>query len=343
MARRVLALAFGLAAVAAHVTARAAAEGRSDGGADGWTPPALNNATVLAALRRPVLTPPAEVDPSDPYQRDWPTDALHTPAGTVCGVRIARGCATYELRTFAGAAGAADAEAAGFHVTHAGGCGTCSSLEDLAAYIEYHDMTTPVRACAIQDIAGEMAAGIDCLRELGMTLACAHTWRANSRNTRENCLDVCMQALLEQWPNNNPDGSLNACLQCDEDESGPIFKVEAGRTRRGSGLASAIERTATEMARLRHGYWEECDPGRLFGDGDDAKGGVKKEKSKTEKSKREKSKKGKKKKKSKKSKKLSKKQVKKLCKRAKSKKACKAGDARKHCAFSKRKGCEPTK
>ena len=31
-------------------------------------------------------------------------------------------------------------------------------------------------------------------------------------------------------PHHQPDGSLNDCIQCDEDESGPIFKAIAGRT-----------------------------------------------------------------------------------------------------------------
>jgi hypothetical protein len=39
-----------------------------------------------------------------------------------------------------------------------------------------------------------------------------------------------------------PDGSLNACLACDEAKSGPTFKAVAGRTRRRSGLSSAIAR-----------------------------------------------------------------------------------------------------
>ena len=34
----------------------------------------------------------------------------------------------------------------------------------------------------------------------------------------------------------------NPCLQCDECRSGPIFQKVAGRTRRGSGIQSAIER-----------------------------------------------------------------------------------------------------
>ena len=45
---------------------------------------------------------------------------------------------------------------------------------------------------------------------------------------------------MEDWPYNQEDGTLNPCLQCDEDVFGPVFKALAGRTRRKSGLAAAI-------------------------------------------------------------------------------------------------------
>lgn len=41
---------------------------------------------------------------------------------------------------------------------------------------------------------------------------------------------------------NEETGALNDCLWCDEKTSGPGFKYEAGRTRRGSGLQSEIPR-----------------------------------------------------------------------------------------------------
>jgi hypothetical protein len=47
---------------------------------------------------------------------------------------------------------------------------------------------------------------------------------------------------------------LNACLACDEVKSGPVFKRTAGRTRRNSGIESAIGRQAGDLVPIRHDY-----------------------------------------------------------------------------------------
>ena len=61
-------------------------------------------------------------------------------------------------------------------------------------------------------------------------------------------------------PNNGPPPAcaLNDCLQCDEDEAGPVFKAVAGRTRRRSGLESAIARPCSTVAQIVH---EVCPSG----------------------------------------------------------------------------------
>jgi len=64
-------------------------------------------------------------------------------------------------------------------------------------------------------------------------------------------------AWITDEPNNCPDGSLNDCLQCDEDESGPNFQFFSGRTRRNSGIHSAIDRPDEDVAELEHCYWYE--------------------------------------------------------------------------------------
>lgn len=72
------------------------------------------------------------------------------------------------------------------------------------------------------------------------------------------------QAWIHDTPNNLPDGSLNPCLQCDEDESGPNFMYFSGRTRRNSGIPSSIERPPEQFYSMEHCYW--------YGDLDDAAG-----------------------------------------------------------------------
>jgi hypothetical protein len=84
------------------------------------------------------------------------------------------------------------------------------------------------------------------------TDACAQIWYYNTVNTRTLCLSVC--ASLLSAPYHLPAGEINACLQCDEDNSGPIFKAIAGRTRRNSGLPSGICRPCESVFPVSHVY-----------------------------------------------------------------------------------------
>ena len=90
----------------------------------------------------------------------------------------------------------------------------------------------------------------DCILDLGFTEPCAQIWVFNSLNTREACLVECLDALNK--PSHLPDGSLNACLACDEANSGPVFKAVAGRTRRNSGIPSAICRPGDSVEAIYH-------------------------------------------------------------------------------------------
>ena len=47
-----------------------------------------------------------------------------------------------------------------------------------------------------------------------------------------------------------PECELNECLQCDEDNAGPIFTAFGGRTRRRSGLKSEIVRPCDSIYRI---------------------------------------------------------------------------------------------
>lgn len=199
----------------------------------------------VAALRTwTLIDPPAPLE-ADPYASTAP----EVPAGAACAVVVDDAAArTYRLADFASEA---EAVAAGARVTHHGVCGLCSTLEDLAVYAEELDLTAPVRACGIES-AGDLDANIACLEGLGFTPPCAQIWAYNTANTRAQCLDDCL-ALIDA-PYHEPDGSLNACLACDEEQSGPVFKAIAGRTRRNTGIASALCRPCDEVARIAHDY-----------------------------------------------------------------------------------------
>lgn len=55
-------------------------------------------------------------------------------------------------------------------------------------------------------------------------------------------------------PYHLPDGSLNACLVCDEENSGNVFKSIGGRTRRNTGLPNALCRSCEEVRPITHDW-----------------------------------------------------------------------------------------
>jgi hypothetical protein len=214
--------------------------------------PQLSRADLLAALRSKIPIDPLEVA-QDPYLA-WQGQASAVSTGTVCGVQFQPDQIHYRLSTFADPDAARMAGAA---VTHYGACGTCSTLQDLAVYLEKPDLTAPVRSCAINWSA---SASLTCLEGLGFTHACAQTWLYDAQNTRRQCLGVCVMSWIEGEASTRSDGRLNACLQCDEDRSGPVFKAVAGRTRRNSGIHSSIPRPDDQIAPVVHDYLPELAP-----------------------------------------------------------------------------------
>jgi hypothetical protein len=222
-------------------------------GATSWTAPTYDAAFVARLVSDWTLETPNPQVTTDPYVSTPPADdgpdvvcaVLPVgPAGTVPR--------TYRLVTYDSAAAATSA---GARPTHFGHCGVCSTLENLAVYMRVNDLTAPVRACGIKGLGyATFDEDVACLRgtTVGFDLPCAQIWAYNTQNTRNRCLQVCIAALSQ--PYNNPDGSLNDCLRCDETQSGPVFKWIAGRTRRNSGLPNAICRPCSEARPLVHVY-----------------------------------------------------------------------------------------
>ena len=79
-------------------------------------------------------------------------------------------------------------------------------------------------------------------------------------HTRRRCAGACVghyglwNVLTNDMdgPHADEAGNLNPCLACDEYASGPSFRYAAGRTRRSSGLGSAIPRKAGEVYPVDH-------------------------------------------------------------------------------------------
>lgn len=201
------------------------------------------DAAALGRLRVWVLDVPWAELTEDPYESEPPLSG-----DSVCVASFDVAAGVYNLDT----APAGFTETPTAVITHRGACGLCSTLRDLAAYAQNADLTEPVRQCGLAGIRDGAEANIACLEALGFTRPCAQIWYYNTLNTRNACLEPCFAALRD--PYHLLDGSLNECLACDERESGPTFKAVAGRTRRNSGLASAICRPCDTVASVTHGY-----------------------------------------------------------------------------------------
>ena len=186
-----------------------------------------------------------------------------------------------------------EAEADGATVTHHGACGVCSTTQDLAVYIQYTDLVDKGTECSIRGIV-DFDDGVLCYTEVGYTEVCvkrigakrflfftgccsqsfsslycyfvvhllqpcAKMWVYNGYNTRDNCLGTCIRFTVYSLPNNAPppECTIAECLQCDEDESGPLFAKVAARSRRRSGLLSTIARPCDDILSVNH--TEPCD------------------------------------------------------------------------------------
>jgi hypothetical protein len=211
-----------------------------------WSPPPYDEA-FLASLRRWELENPVALPDSDPYGALVPPE--EAPDAVCAFLPGTSGDWSYRLETFNSTA---EAVAAGGIPSHTGACGVCSSLDNLAVYIGIEDLTEPVRECGLLSIREGEEANMQCLRDLGFGETCARIWYWNTQHTRAQCLEPCLAAL--EAPYHLPDGSLNACILCDEVQSGPVFKAVAGRTRRNSGLANALCRPCSEVRPIEHRY-----------------------------------------------------------------------------------------
>ncbi|MYD46587.1 MAG: hypothetical protein F4W92_09555 [Gammaproteobacteria bacterium] len=161
----------------------------------------------------------------------------------------------YQLRTFVSRN---DAHSAGYVVTHSSHCGTCSSLKNLASYLENRDLTSAARSCGRKRNAKKIKTCL--MNEVGFDEPCAETWTYNILHTTDHCKSICIK-YYGFWnvlrgnmdkPHTDEQGKLNPCLQCDENTSGPGFQYVAGRTRRNSGVISAIHRHPEEIYSLDH-------------------------------------------------------------------------------------------
>ena len=124
-------------------------------------------------------------------------------------------------------------------VTHYGKCGACSSLQDLEIYKKKRNLTGPVKSCTLRGMISKKW-NQNCIASLGFSKPCAQIWFFDSQNALKKCWKPCLKDYFSSY--NAGKDKLNSCLQCDEIVNGPTFKKFAGRTRRNSGIKSAIKR-----------------------------------------------------------------------------------------------------
>lgn len=164
----------------------------------------------------------------------------------------------YELRTFSSRE---EALAKDFVITHRYHCGTCSSLRNLAVYLAKPDLTTPARSCGRKLTKSGVKRCL--MQTIGFERRCAEIWTYNVLHTRRHCMTTCLRhyGLWNVLRNNmsqthvDESGNLNPCIACDEYASGPGFQYVAGRTRRASGITSAIERSNADIYPVHHGLY----------------------------------------------------------------------------------------
>jgi hypothetical protein len=86
--------------------------------------------------------------------------------------------------------------------------------------------------------------------DIGLSLECAKIWNYDGIYDGQMCGATCAGDITS--PNNGPAPAceLSACLQCDEEQAGPLFSSIGGRTRRRSGLLSEIIRSCDSIAKF---------------------------------------------------------------------------------------------
>jgi hypothetical protein len=104
-------------------------------------------------LRSWHLTNPLPSFEADPYVT--PSDAgVEARSEKVCATKLNLHEMSYELITFNSESEARNA-GTNVAITHAGSCGACSTLADLAVYLTQRDLTTPVRRCGFLSFLGQ--------------------------------------------------------------------------------------------------------------------------------------------------------------------------------------------
>ena len=153
-------------------------------------------------------------------------------------------CDTYTYKTYPSKQ---EAEDDGAVITHTKQCGVCSNAQDLSVFLAQPDLTSAGIACSLKPT---LNGKITCYQEdVGFTYACAQIWARDSQHDSQYC--VCLGCNPDAPPYGPPPTcALGSCVECDDERSGPTFNAYSGRTRRRSGIWSALARTCSSIERI---------------------------------------------------------------------------------------------
>lgn len=178
----------------------------------------------------------------------------YNPADTTCKGR------EYEVVTYDSEA---DAVADGASVTHSGGCGVCSSAQDLYVRIrDYDTLESNSVLCAtvytLSTAADRFDKLVQCYTDMGFTTPCATMWAHLGAANAIQCGSVCLpdsSGVTKLNEDNPPICEFAPCLECSLDFQAD-FDTIAGRTLYNSGITERIVRPCDVFTRIEHDHCE---------------------------------------------------------------------------------------
>ena len=139
------------------------------------------------------------------------------------------------------------------YITHTGPCGVCSSLQDLAAMLQYNKLIVSSSQCFLSLLPNgfsDISMGVACYEDLGFTTSCAETLiqyqRAiNSRNCGVNCAAFALDGDQGQPSCSDASG----CAACASSLTRRLELV-AGRTFARSGYPSGSAVACSQISSM---------------------------------------------------------------------------------------------
>lgn len=232
-----------------------------------WRSRAQNLDAVVAAVD---FSDYAQRSPYPDYHAEGGYDtAIERSQDCYVNVTSALGAAplAYSLHSWTPAQAAARNASGRVFLTHANPCGACSSLDQLAVYLNETDLTAPVRRCGIESFVDKLKPGagtalnLACLAKLGFSNACQYIWFYNTIASRDLCGAVCLAEI--RTPNNVQQRRFWQTNYCEPHDA---------RHNRGGCLNSINGKNACDAFQWRDGDYrlnsclqcDECRSGPVF-------------------------------------------------------------------------------